>query len=127
MKITTIGIDLGKKVFQVHCVDGHGKVQVRKQLKRAQVFPFFANLPPCLIGMEACSGAHYWAQKLTTYGAGSTGHSHLMLNSFRLITNKAAFLAQSIVKQFIVAVNVLKEIDFSIAFHNCRAISNHHR
>lgn len=68
MKITTIGIDLAKNVFQVHGVDEHGKVQVKKQLKRAQVFPFFANLPPCLIGMEACSGAHYWARKLTTYG-----------------------------------------------------------
>ncbi|SRR5712692_6081862 len=68
MKITTIGIDLAKNVFQVHGVDGHGKVQVKKQLKRAQVLAFFANLPPCLIGMEACSGAHHWARKLTTYG-----------------------------------------------------------
>ena len=68
MKITTIGIDLAKNVFQVHGIDGHGKVQVKKQLKRAQVHAFFANLPPCLIGMEACSGAHYWARKLMTYG-----------------------------------------------------------
>lgn len=68
MKITTIGIDLAKNVFQVHGIDVHGKVQVKKQLKRAQVDPFFANLPPCLIGMEACSGAHYWARKLTIYG-----------------------------------------------------------
>ena len=68
MKITTIGIDLAKNVFQVHGIDVHGKVQVKKQLKRAQVLTFFANLPPGLIGMEACSGAHYRARRLTTYG-----------------------------------------------------------
>ena len=54
MKITTIGIDLAKMVFQVHGVDKHGKVELRKQLKRKDVVSFFANLEPCLIGMEAC-------------------------------------------------------------------------
>lgn len=68
MKITTIGIDLAKSVFQVHGVDEHGKVRLRKQLKRAQVLAFFANLPPCLIGMEACASAHYWARKLQGLG-----------------------------------------------------------
>lgn len=68
MNITTIGIDLAKKVFQVHGVDEHGKVVLKKQLKRAQVLPFFANLPPCLIGMEACGSAHYWARKLEKLG-----------------------------------------------------------
>lgn len=68
MKITTIGLDLAKNVFQVHGVDARGKVVVRKQLKRAQVLPFFANLPACLIGMEACAGAHYWARKLQALG-----------------------------------------------------------
>ncbi len=68
MNITTIGIDLAKKVFQVHGVDEHGKACLKKQLKRAQVLPFFANLPPCLIGMEACGSAHYWARKLEKLG-----------------------------------------------------------
>jgi transposase len=54
MKITTIGIDLAKAVFQVHGVDKHGKVGLRKQLKRKDVLSFFANLEPCLIGLEAC-------------------------------------------------------------------------
>jgi type I restriction enzyme S subunit len=53
MKLTTIGIDLAKNVFQVHGVDERGKVVLKKQLKRAQVLPFFANLAPCKIGMEA--------------------------------------------------------------------------
>ena len=55
MNITTIGIELAKNVFQVHGVNDRGKPQLRKQLKRAQVMKFFVNLPPCLIGMEACA------------------------------------------------------------------------
>lgn len=68
MKITTIGIDLAKEVFQIHGVDGHGKAVLRKQLKRKDMAKFFANLEPCLIGMEACGSAHYWARKLGEYG-----------------------------------------------------------
>jgi transposase len=68
MKITTIGIDLAKIVFQIHGVDERGKVGVRKQLKRAEMSVYFANLEPCLIGMEACGSAHYWARKLEGYG-----------------------------------------------------------
>lgn len=68
MKITTVGIDLAKNVFQVHAVDEHGKVVLKKQLRRGQVAEFFANLPACLVGMEACGGAHYWARKLQGLG-----------------------------------------------------------
>lgn len=68
MKVTTVGIDLAKNVFQVHGVDERGKTVLRKQLKREQVVPFFANLGPCLIGMEACGSAHYWARKLQCLG-----------------------------------------------------------
>jgi transposase len=68
MKITTIGIDLAKVVFQVHGVDEQGKAGLRKQLKRKDVVSFFANFEPCLIGMEACGSAHYWARKLTELG-----------------------------------------------------------
>ncbi|MDP2829450.1 MAG: IS110 family transposase [Sulfuricellaceae bacterium] len=68
MKITTIGIDLAKNVLQVHGVDERGKVLVKKQLKREQVIPFFSNLQPCLIGMEACGSAHHWARKLESLG-----------------------------------------------------------
>ncbi len=68
MKITTIGIDLAKAVFQIHGVDKRGKVAVRRQLKRAEMPVYFANLQPCLIGMEACGSAHHWARKLEGYG-----------------------------------------------------------
>ena len=68
MQITTIGIDLAKNVFQVHGVDGRGKVVLRKQLRRDQVASFFANLPVCLVGMEACGSAHHWARKLQSLG-----------------------------------------------------------
>jgi transposase len=68
MKITTIGIDLAKNVFQVHGVNEHGKTVLKKQIKRDQMAAFFVNLPPCLIGMEACGGAHYWARKLQGFG-----------------------------------------------------------
>ncbi|WP_421184797.1 IS110 family transposase [Aeromonas enteropelogenes] len=68
MNVKTIGIDLANAIFQIHGVNKHGKSLFNKQLKRAQMIPFFANLPPCLIGMEACSSAHYWARKLQGLG-----------------------------------------------------------
>lgn len=68
MKVTTIGIDLAKNVFQIHGVNEHGKVVLRKQLKRNQMMAFFANLPVCLVGMEACGSAHHWARELTQLG-----------------------------------------------------------
>ena len=68
MKMTTIGIDLAKSLLQVHGVDEHGQVVLRKQLKRKDVLSFFANREPCLIGMEACGSAHYWARKLAELG-----------------------------------------------------------
>lgn len=68
MQITTIGIDLAKNVFQVHGANEHGKPVLRKQLKRDQFVAFFSNLSPCLIGMEACGGAHHWARKLQALG-----------------------------------------------------------
>ena len=68
MKITTSGIELAKSGFQIHGVEERGKAVVKKTLKRAQMLPYFANLPPCLIGMEACGSAHYWARKLEALG-----------------------------------------------------------
>jgi transposase len=68
MQITTIGLDIAKNVFQVHGIDSNEKVVVRKQLRRSQVLAFFKTLPPCLVGMEACATAHYWARELTKLG-----------------------------------------------------------
>ena len=68
MNITTVGIDLAKNVFQVHGVDGSGKVVLRKSLKRTEVMKLFSGMSPCLVGMEACGGAHYWARQLMGLG-----------------------------------------------------------
>jgi len=67
-EITTIGLDLAKHVFQAHGVDAKGATVLRKQLRRAQVLAFFSRLPPCLVGVEACATAHYWARELRALG-----------------------------------------------------------
>ena len=66
MQATTIGLDIAKSVFQVHGVDARGRVVLRKRLARAKVLEFFANLPRCVVGLEACGGAHHWARELIT-------------------------------------------------------------
>jgi transposase len=67
-KIITIGVDLAKNVFQVHGVDASGAAVVRRQLRRSAMEKFFAQLPPCLVGMEACGSAHHWARVIGRYG-----------------------------------------------------------
>jgi len=66
--VTTIGLDIAKSVFQVHGVDAQGEVVVRRQLRRRQVLPFFAKLPPCVVGMEACATSHHWSRQLQALG-----------------------------------------------------------
>src|ERR1700686_2459573 len=66
--ITTVGLDIAKSVFQVHCVDADGKVALRRQLKRRYVLAFFQRLPPCLVGIEACASSHHWSRELQALG-----------------------------------------------------------
>lgn len=66
--VSTIGLDIAKSVFQVHGTNAAGEVVVRRQVKRAQVLKFFASLPPCLIGIEACASAHHWSRELQALG-----------------------------------------------------------
>ena len=68
MNVTTVGIDLAKNVFSVHGVDAHGKVVLKKTVSRGTLLESFATLPPCLVGMEACTGAHHWARRLRELG-----------------------------------------------------------
>ena len=68
MPTMTIGLDLAKHVFQVHGVDATGKVVARKKLRRSEVIEFFKDLPPSLVGMEACGTAHHWGRELTALG-----------------------------------------------------------
>lgn len=68
MKVSTVGIDLAKNVFQIHGVDEKGKTMLTKRLSRMKFLPFLAQLPPCLIGMEACGSSHHFARVLSGYG-----------------------------------------------------------
>lgn len=68
MNVTTIGIELAKNVFQLHGVDAGGKTSLRRSIKRSELTRYLSNLPPCVIGMEACGGAHYWARRLGEFG-----------------------------------------------------------
>lgn len=68
MNVTTIGIDIAKSVFQVHGVDAAGQVTVTKKLRRADVIKFFQSIPACLVGMEACATAHFWAREISALG-----------------------------------------------------------
>src|ERR1700751_4943590 len=70
MKVTTLGIDLAKHIFRLHGVDGRGTVVLRRQVTRRQLLPLLANQRSCLVGMEACAGAHYWAREI-----GKLGHT----------------------------------------------------
>ncbi|RIV82290.1 IS110 family transposase [Aurantiacibacter zhengii] len=67
-EVVTIGLDIAKSVFQVHGVGADGKVLIRRRLTRARMLPFFATLPRCLVGIEACNNSHYWARELTALG-----------------------------------------------------------
>jgi len=68
MQVTTVGIDLAKNVFRRHGCDASGKAAVRKQLLPRQLQNFVANLPLCVVAMEACAGAHYWAREIEKLG-----------------------------------------------------------
>ncbi len=68
MMVTTIGLDIAKGSFQVHGVDAHGTVVLRRKLARGKVLAFFATLPRCTVGLEACGGAHHWARELSKLG-----------------------------------------------------------
>lgn len=67
-RVCTIGLDIAKNKFQVHGEDQNGKQMFNKQISRKDVLTFFANLPPCLVGIEACGGSHYWAREISKFG-----------------------------------------------------------
>ena len=69
--VTRVGLDLAKRVFQVHAVDANGEIVVARKLGRAQLIPFFAALPPCVVAMEACASAHHWGRALIELGQGA--------------------------------------------------------
>jgi transposase len=68
MQIAAVGLDISKHVFQIHAVDGAGEVVIQKRVRRSELLPFFEQLDPCLIGIEACGTSHHWARELTALG-----------------------------------------------------------
>jgi len=68
MKVTTVGVDLAKSVFSIHGVDERGNAVLKKSVRRAKLLELFAQLPPCVVGMESCSGAQHWARELLKLG-----------------------------------------------------------
>ena len=66
--ITTIGLDIAKSVFQVHRIDAEGNIVIRRLVKRRYVLAFFQKLPPCLVGIEACTSSHHWSRELQALG-----------------------------------------------------------
>src|SRR5262245_41029264 len=73
-EVSTIGLDIAKSVFQIHGVDVWGAVVMRRRITRAKLLDFFASLPACLVGVEACPSAHYWSRRL-----GALGHTVRLL------------------------------------------------
>ncbi len=67
-EITTVRLDLAKNVFQAHGADASGRATLRKRLRRDQVLDFFSRLPPCIVAMEACGGAHFWGREIGKFG-----------------------------------------------------------
>src|SRR6266436_6876308 len=67
-EVSTIGLDIAKSVFQIHGVDAGGAVVIRKRITRAKLLEFFAALPPCVVGIEACPTAHHWSRRLQALG-----------------------------------------------------------
>ena len=88
MEITTIGIDLAKSVFALSCADSAGKVVVRRQLRRAQVLEFLRVLAPCVVGMESCGGANYWARAIGALGHEVRLMSPALVRPYRTGPNK---------------------------------------
>jgi transposase len=66
--VTRVGLDLAKKIFQVHAIDANGEIVVARKLARGRLVGFFSELPRCVVAMEACSSAHHWARQLLALG-----------------------------------------------------------
>jgi hypothetical protein len=92
VQVTTIGLDIAKHVFQVHGIDQDGQVLIRRQLRRSGLIGFFRRLPSCLIGMGACSTAHFWARELA-----ALGHEVRLIPAAYVKRGKSEWVGQTLV------------------------------
>ena len=129
-KITTIGLDLAKNVFHLVACDKHGKIVTRKKLTRAKLLAFFSQLPPCLIGMEACSSSHYWARALVKLGHGvkliPAQHVKAYLRGNKNDFNDGLAIAEAVVRpemRFVPIKSVIQQDQQTLNVHRQRLIS----
>lgn len=94
--VTVAGLDLAKHVFQVHCVDGEGRVVVNRSLRRREVLTFFRRLPPCRVGMEACGSAHHWGSPIAASpSSGDRGRPPHIASTGRIASPRRSRSARS--------------------------------
>lgn len=126
MDIKTIGIDIGKNKFHLHGVNDKGKIVLRKQLTRAKLYEFMANLQPCLVGMEACAGAHHLARTLNEFGHDvrlmAIQHVKPYTKAYKNDFNDAAGICEAVSRPYMnfVSVKTVSQQDL-LAIHNDRA------
>lgn len=127
MNITTVGLDLAKSVFHAACCNQQGKIMKKKKLRRSQVLTYFAQLPPCLIGMEACGSAYYWARELQTLGHTvkliPAQHVKAFLRGNKNDYNDALAISEAVVKPQMrfVAIKTIAQQDIQ-ALHRLRSL-----
>lgn len=128
MKITTVGLDLAKSVFHAVCCNQQGKMVKKKKLRRSQVLTYFAQVPPCLIGMEACGSSYYWARELQALGHTvkliPAQHVKAFLRGNKNDYNDALAISEAVVKPQMrfVAIKTMTQQDIQ-ALHRLRALS----
>lgn len=126
MDIKTIGIDIGKNKFHLHGVNDTGKIVLRKQLTRQKLYEFMANLKPCLVGMEACGGAHHLARTLKGFGHDvrlmAVQHVKPYMKAYKNDFNDAAGICEAVSRPHMnfVGIKTTQQQDI-IAIHNDRA------
>ena len=96
MEATRIGLDLSRNPFEVHGVDEHGQVVLRRAVRRGQIQDTFGGLPPCVVGLESCGKAHYWGKQLTDLGHEVRLMAPHAVAPYRASVGRGASLAQVI-------------------------------
>jgi transposase len=126
MDIKTIGIDIGKNKFHLHGINDKGKIILRKQMTRQKLYEFMANLTPCLVGMEACGGAHHLARTLKGFGHDvrlmAIQHVKPYMNAYKNDFNDAMGICEAVTRPHMnfVGIKTIQQQDI-IAIHNDRA------
>lgn len=126
MTIKTLGIDIGKNKFHLHGVDSYGKMVFKKQLTRSKIYEFMVNLPPCLVGMEACGGAHHLARLFKEWGHDvrlmAIQHVKPYAKSYKNDFNDAAGICEAVTRPHMnfVGIKTVNQQEI-LALHNDRA------